>query len=221
MIQHVYERAQKSTLVDRVLVATDDRRIASVVEDFGGHAVMTPVTLSTGTDRIAFVARSLPGAEIVVNVQGDEPLLVPAMIDEVIAPLLDDTSIEVGTLVREISKPEELRNPGVVKVVRDLRGRALYFSRSIIPFVRDLPEEDLLRHHVFYKHIGLYVFRRNFLLRLPQMAQTPLERTEKLEQLRILEHGYAITATITRHDSIPVDTQDDLERVRQLERTYS
>jgi 3-deoxy-manno-octulosonate cytidylyltransferase (CMP-KDO synthetase) len=125
----------------------------------------------------------------------------------------------VGTLVREITSAEELRNPGVVKVVRDLRGRALYFSRSIIPYGRDLSGDDLLLHHVFYKHIGLYVFRRHFLLRLPQMAQTPLEQAEKLEQLRILEHGFAITATITRHDSIPVDTQDDLERVRQLERT--
>jgi 3-deoxy-manno-octulosonate cytidylyltransferase (CMP-KDO synthetase) len=221
MIRHVYERVQKATLVDTVLVATDDQRIASVVEAFGGQAVMTPETMSTGTDRIAFVARSLPDAEIVVNVQGDEPLIVPAMIDDAIRPLIDDATVDVGTLVREIASPEELWNPGVVKVIRSIHGKALYFSRAVIPYGRDLPEEDLLMHHVFYKHIGLYVFRRNFLVQLPQMAQTPLELAEKLEQLRILEHGFAITATVTRYDSIQVDTQADLERVRQIERTLS
>lgn len=221
MIRHVYERVKKATLIDTVLVATDDRRIASVVEAFGGQAVMTPVTMSTGTDRIAFVARSLPDADIVVNVQGDEPLIVPEMIDEAVRPLVDDATIEAGTLVREIGTLEELRNPNIVKVIRTIHGKALYFSRAAIPYGRDLPEEDLLMRHVFYKHIGLYVFRRQFLVLLPQMAQTPLELAEKLEQLRILEHGFAITATVTRHDSVPVDTQDDLDRVRTIERTLS
>ncbi|MDH3252384.1 MAG: 3-deoxy-manno-octulosonate cytidylyltransferase [Ignavibacteria bacterium] len=219
MIRHVYERVQQATLVDKVLVATDDRRIALAVESFGGQAVMTSATMTTGTDRIAFVARSVPDADIVVNVQGDEPLIVPEMIDEAVTPLINDTSVSVGTLVREIRSLEELRNPNIVKVVMSVHGSALYFSRAVIPYGRDLQEEELLRRHRFYKHIGLYVFRREFLIRLPEMAQTPLELTEKLEQLRILESGVAIRATLTQHDSIPVDTQADLDRVREIART--
>ncbi len=216
MIEHVYERVQRASLVDKVMVATDDQRIAAAVESFGGNAVMTPVKARTGTDRIAFVVRSLPDAHIIVNVQGDEPLIVPAMVDEAVRPLLSDSSIDVGTLIRKIESDEELKNPGIVKVVRTESGRALYFSRSIIPFSRDISGEEVLRTHTYYKHIGLYVFRRDFLLRFPDLAQTNLELAENLEQLRILEHGYSIAATITRHDSVTVDTTEDLERVRRI-----
>ena len=216
MVQHVYERATRATRVNVVLVATDDERIASVVRGFGGHAVMTPESIQTGTDRIAYVARSLPDADIVVNVQGDEPLIEPAMIDEAIEPLVQDPSINVGTLVRKIESNDELTNPGIVKVALDRDGNGLYFSRSPIPFGRDLAQNEWLKHHTYYKHIGLYVFRRGFLSKFTTMAQTPLEQTEKLEQLRILENGYKIRCAVTAFDSVPIDTQEDLEKVRAI-----
>jgi 3-deoxy-manno-octulosonate cytidylyltransferase (CMP-KDO synthetase) len=216
MVQHVYERAAKATLVDTVLVATDDERIASVVRRFGGNVVMTPESLQTGTDRIAFVADSLPDADIVVNVQGDEPVMESAMIDEAVAPLVQDSSILVGTLVREIESDAELTNPGIVKVVLDNEGNGMYFSRSPVPFGRDLQQSEWLKHHTYYKHIGLYVFRRGFLGAFTDLAQTPLEKAEKLEQLRILGNGYKIRCTVTSFDSVPVDTQEDLDRVRAI-----
>ncbi len=216
MVQHVYERTARATLVNLVLVATDDERIAAAVRGFGGRVVMTPESCQSGTDRIASVARSIPDATIVVNVQGDEPLIHPAMIDEAIRPLLRDPSCQVATLVRRIDAVEDLANPGTVKVVLDRHGRCLYFSRAAIPFGRDRSPAEWLRLHPYYRHIGLYVFRREFLLRYPEMKQMPLETMEKLEQLRILEHGYSITATVTEHDSIPVDTAADLDRVRAL-----
>ncbi|MBM2840813.1 MAG: 3-deoxy-manno-octulosonate cytidylyltransferase [Bacteroidetes bacterium] len=216
MVQHVYERAARAKLVNAVLVATDDERIMSAVHGFGGRAVMTPESLQTGTDRIAYVARSLPDADIVVNVQGDEPLVEPAMIDEAVEPLLHDNSVDVGTLVKKIDNNADLSNPGIVKVVLDREGNGIYFSRSPIPFGRDIQQSEWLRHHIYYKHIGLYVFRREFLNRFSEMNQTPLEKTEKLEQLRILENGYKIRCTVTSFDSVPVDTQDDLERVRRI-----
>jgi 3-deoxy-manno-octulosonate cytidylyltransferase (CMP-KDO synthetase) len=214
MIQHVFERASKATLVNAVLVATDDERIAAAVRAFGGHAVMTPPSLESGSDRIAYVARSMADTDIVVNVQGDEPLLAPAMIDEAVRPLLENPGLPVGTLVRRIETPHELFNPGIVKVVLDKDGYCLYFSRSVIPYGRDHPQGDWLDSSAYYKHVGLYVFRREFLLHYAQLPRTPLEIAEKLEQLRILEHGYKIKAAITTHDSKPVDTVEDLERIR-------
>jgi 3-deoxy-manno-octulosonate cytidylyltransferase (CMP-KDO synthetase) len=179
---------------------------------------MTPESCQSGTDRIAFAAHSIPDATIVVNVQGDEPLMEPAMNDEAIRPLLEDPLCPVGTLVRRIDSEADLTNPGTVKVVISQRNRCLYFSRAAIPFGRDRAPADWLRSHIYYKHIGLYVFRREFLLRYAEMKQTPLEVMEKLEQLRILEHGYSITAAITTHDSVPVDTAHDLDRVRAIAR---
>jgi 3-deoxy-manno-octulosonate cytidylyltransferase (CMP-KDO synthetase) len=218
MIQHVVERTRQTTLVDDVVVATDDTRIMDAVVSFGGRAVMTPPELPSGSDRIAFVARSMPEVDCVVNVQGDEPLIVPAMIDEAIAPLLADRQIVAGTLVKEVETPEELLSPSVVKVVLDRHGYCLYFTRSTIPFVRDVPLSDWLGMGVHYKHIGLYVFRREFLLHYMELPPTPLETLEKLEQLRILEHGYRIKAVVTTHNSVSVDTAEDVERVRKLMR---
>jgi 3-deoxy-manno-octulosonate cytidylyltransferase (CMP-KDO synthetase) len=172
--------------------------------------------LQTGTDRIAYVARSLPDADIVVNVQGDEPVIEPVMIDEAVAPLVHDSSILVGTLVRKIESIAELTNPGIVKVALDRDGNGMYFSRSPIPFGRDIQPAEWLKHHAYYKHIGLYVFRREFLSTFTGLIQTPLEKAEKLEQLRILENGYKIRCTVTSFDSVPVDTQEDLERVRGI-----
>jgi 3-deoxy-manno-octulosonate cytidylyltransferase (CMP-KDO synthetase) len=216
MIQHVYERARRATLVNRVLVATDDQRILAAVKSFGGEAVMTPSTLQSGSDRIAHVTRSLPGVDIVVNVQGDEPLIEPDMIDEAILPLQNDAALVAGTLVRRISNESDLQNPSIPKVVLDNDGFCLYFSRSVIPFLRDSGEREWISAGTFYKHIGLYVYRREFLLTYATLPRTPLEMLEKLEQLRILEHGYRIRAVITSHDSIPVDTAADLEKVRAL-----
>jgi 3-deoxy-manno-octulosonate cytidylyltransferase (CMP-KDO synthetase) len=216
MIQHVYERASEAALVDEVLVATDDQRIADVVHAFGGAAVVTPSDIKSGTDRIAFVSRSLRGADIIVNVQGDEPLIPPAMIDEAVQPLLQDRSITTGTLIRKIDKEADLFNPSIPKVVVDDEGTCLYFSRSPIPHVRDAAMPDWLSRHTYYRHIGLYVFRRDFLLRFATLPQTPLEIAERLEQLRILEHGFQIKAVVTSYDSVSVDTPEDLDRVRKM-----
>ena len=216
MIQHVYERTGRASSVERVVVATDDERIATVVREFKGDVMMTPANLQTGTDRIAWAAESLPGADIIINVQGDEPLIEPAMIDQAVRPLLEDSSILVGTLIRKIEHTDELLNPGIVKVVIDQDCDALYFSRSPIPFGRDFPPDKWLHNSTYYKHIGLYVFRREFLNRFRSIPQTPLENAEKLEQLRVLENGYNIRCSITTFDSIPVDTAEDLERVRSI-----
>ena len=215
MVQHVVERARKSRLLTDVIVATDDARIESAVHKFGGTAVMTPATIQSGSDRIAYAARSIE-ADIIVNVQGDEPLIDARVIDQTVQLLLDDDTAVVGTAVKKITSLDDLLTPSVVKVVLDKRQCALYFTRSLVPFVRDSAEvTEWLKHAVFYKHFGIYAYRSDFLQLFSSMAPTPLEQTEKLEQLRILENGYRIKAAITEFDSIPVDTQEDLEKVRK------
>ena len=221
MICHVMERASRARSIAGVIVATDDQRIADVVHAHGGRAVMTPTTLQSGTDRIAWVARTLDDVDLVVNVQGDEPLLPPEMIDLAVRPLLDDRSIAAGTLVRRITSTAELMNPNLPKVVLDGEGFCLYFSRSPIPYGRDLPPEQWLELHTYYRHIGLYVFRTSFLVQYASWPQTPLEKAEKLEQLRILEHGRRMKAVVTDLESIAVDTPADLERVRTLMMTQA
>ena len=207
MIEHVYRRAADARGVDAVVVATDDERIASAVEAFGGMVRMTHSGHRTGTDRIAEVARDLACA-IVVNVQGDLPLIEPDMISDVVQPLLADASLPMSTICTPIAGDEELRNPNVVKVVRDLQGNAIYFSRSPIPFLRG-PGAPL-------KHLGMYGYRRDFLLSFASLPQTPLEQTESLEQLRAIEHGFRIRVVESRHESVEVDTPEDLERARRM-----
>ncbi len=222
MIERVYERVVRAKLVREVVVATDDERIAEVVHGFGGTAIMTPASLRSGSDRIAFAAAQLTSAEIIVNVQGDEPLIHPSMIDAAIEPLLHDASVQVGTLVKRIVAPDDLHNPSIVKVVLDGNADALYFSRSPIPYVRD--EGDIRRwsiRHVYFKHIGLYVYRKDVLLKFASWPESALERAEKLEQLRIIEHGYKIRTTLTELDTIPVDTAEDAERVRVYMQEHS
>lgn len=211
MIEHVYRRASASRSVAAVLVATDDRRIADAVRAFGGEVRMTRETHRSGTERLAEVAASLD-CDLVVNVQGDEPLVTPEMIDEAIAPLAADASLPMGTLRRAIDDPAELASPHVVKVVVDSHDRALYFSRAPIPARRDAGVPAIRP----FKHIGLYVYRRDFLITLAALPPTPLERTEMLEQLRALEHGYRVAAVETEYDTIGVDTPEDLARVREL-----
>jgi 3-deoxy-manno-octulosonate cytidylyltransferase (CMP-KDO synthetase) len=210
MIEHVYRRASAARSIGSVLVATDDERILRVVEGFGGRARMTSATHASGTDRLAEVAADLD-CDVVVNVQGDEPLIEPEMIDEAVLPFTGDPSLAMTTLRRRIHNQAELRNPNVTKVVVDRDGFALYFSRAPIPFVRDgSPAAPA------WRHVGLYAYRRPVLLRLAGLPPTALERSEALEQLRALEHGIRIKALETAFDSIGVDTPDDLERVRRL-----
>ena len=212
MIEHVYRRAAVARGVDAVVVATDDSRIATAVEQFGGVVRITQPGHRTGTDRIAEVARDLP-CEIVINVQGDLPLIEPEMIEEAIEPLTSDRSLVMSTLRQAISDEADLANPNIVKVVVDANDNALYFSRSPIPFQRE--------RGAAFKHIGLYGYRRDFLLTFAALKQTPLERAESLEQLRALEHGFRIRAVQTRFDSIEVDTPEDLERVRRRTATVA
>jgi 3-deoxy-manno-octulosonate cytidylyltransferase (CMP-KDO synthetase) len=219
MIQWVYERAGRSTLVDRVIVATDDERIREAVSAFGGRAVMTSPRHPTGTDRIAEAAAEL-ACDIVVNVQGDEPLIRPEMIDQAVGPLLDDPGIPMGTLCRKIENREEAFDPNVVKVVFDKNGFALYFSRAPIPWQRDSwagrqTPAELPLAGTLYKHIGLYAYRRSFLLEYTKLEQTQCEAAEKLEQLRALEHGYRIKTVVTEHESFGVDIPDDLGKILQ------
>ena len=217
MVRHVYERTALARLVSEVIIATDDERIASVVRGFGGRVVMTSRDHETGTDRLAEVAGGLD-SDLVVNVQGDEPLIDPAMIDEAIRPLVADSEILMGTLKSRIRNLHDFLSPNVVKVVTDRSGFALYFSRSPLPNFRDkwndLKDEAFNSGKLLcYKHVGLYVYRRDFLLKYARMAPTPLELSEKLEQLRVLEHGYRIRVVETAHESIGVDTPADLEKV--------
>lgn len=210
MIQRVYQRAARASCLDGLIVATDDERILNEVRRFGGNAVMTSVHHRTGTDRIA-EAVSKMDADIVVNVQGDEPLLDPRCIDQVVAPLVEDPTLPMSTLRTPLTNPEDVQDPNFVKVVVDKNDYALYFSRYPIPYARSA---ELAAPH--YLHIGLYAYRRDFLLTYASLPSTPLERSEALEQLRALEHGYRIKVPLTEWDSISVDTPEDLERVRRL-----
>jgi 3-deoxy-manno-octulosonate cytidylyltransferase (CMP-KDO synthetase) len=209
MVEHVYRRAAAATRVDAVVVATDDERVAEVVSAFGGTAVMTRDDHATGTDRLAEVSRALEG-DIVVNVQGDEPIMTAEAIDAVVTLLQSNAADVMATLRRRVMDLSDLDNPSVVKLVADNAGYALYFTRSAIPFVRPgLPAP------VFWRHLGLYAYRRAFLATLAALPSTPLEQAEGLEQLRALEHGYRISTAETQADTIGVDTPEDLERVRQ------
>lgn len=225
MILHVVARAGEVSAISRVIVATDDERVLKAVLAAGAEAVMTSPDHVSGTDRLAEVAARLD-AEIIVNVQGDEPLIAPATIEAAIAPLLADDSIVMATTCEPIASVEDLLNPNVVKVVTDPAGFALYFSRSPIPFPRaealahGSPEAALRARPEllarFAKHTGLYVYRRDFLLQYAGWESTPLERLESLEQLRVLEHGCKIKVVKVAHRSPGVDTPEDLERVREL-----
>jgi 3-deoxy-manno-octulosonate cytidylyltransferase (CMP-KDO synthetase) len=210
MIEHVYRRAAAATSIARVIVATDDRRILEAVQGFGGEAIMTAASHQSGTDRLAEVAAALD-CDLVVNVQGDEPLLAPETIDAAVAPFAADPRLEMSTLRRRITDPSELQNPNVTKVVVDRDGFAMYFSRAGIPFTR--PGQPAV---TAWAHIGLYAYRRACLLRVAALPQTAMERAEALEQLRALEHGIRIKAIETTHETIGVDTREDLERVRAL-----
>ena len=213
MIQHVYERVLRSQSVSYAAVATDDERIFKAVQSFGGNVVMTSERHRSGTDRIAEASDAIAcdDEDIIVNIQGDQPLFEPFQIDEVVKPLIDDPSEYFCTLIYRIIREEEIYHPNAVKVVFDNEYHALYFSRSTIPFVRD--EEHAAS---YYKHHGIYSYRKSFLNTFTQLPQGKLEQFEALEQLRALEHGYKIKVVVTAYDSVEVDTPSELERVKGL-----
>ena len=221
MIQRVYEGVCESKLIEEVIVATDDQRILETVQGFGGKGMMTSPDHTTGSDRVAEVARKFR-SEIIVNVQGDEPLIKGTIIDKAIRPLLSDETISISTLMTQIEEVKDWLNPHIVKVVVDQKNFALYFSRSPIPFPRDLHIERLESHPFgtrnplpkrIFKHIGIYAYPRKFLLRFCKMKPTPLEKLEKLEQLRALENGCRIKVTVVDYEPICVDTPEDLQKV--------
>ena len=213
MVEHVHRRASRAALLDAVIIATDDQRIADAVSSFGGTAVMTRADHPSGTDRLAEVAAALY-CDIVVNIQGDEPTIAPEAIDAAVRLLIDRPADRMATLRRRIDDQADLTNPAVVKLVSDRAGYALYFTRSAVPFVRPGSSKP-----VAWRHIGLYAYRREFLATLAGLAPTPLEQAEGLEQLRALENGYRIITAETDADAIGVDTQEDLDRVRELMRS--
>lgn len=210
MIRHVYERVCRATRLDEVLVATDDGRIFETVKEFGGEAIMTGAHHLTGTDRLAEVALRLSAADIIVNIQGDEPLIDPNAINAVISTLQADGSVSMSSVMTPLPEQARAWDVNIVKVVTDLHGYALYFSRAPIP----CPRDGFLGAGPWKKHVGLYAYRRDFLLEITKLPPTPLEQLEKLEQLRVLEHGYRIKMVERDEDtSIGVDTEEDLQRV--------
>jgi 3-deoxy-manno-octulosonate cytidylyltransferase (CMP-KDO synthetase) len=223
MIMHVVERASRARLVSRVIVATDDERIVNAVQDHGAEVRLTSPDLTSGTDRVAEVAASLD-SEFIVNIQGDEPLIEPSTIDAALAPLIEDSKIQISTTSEPVTEIEDVFNPGVVKVVTDPRGFALFFSRSAIPYVRPeggmTLEESLQANPAllsnYRKHSGLYAYRAGFLQEFARLKPSTLERLEALEQLRVLENGFKIRVVRVEHRSIGVDTMEDYERVKRL-----
>jgi len=212
MIQHVVERLREAASAPRIVVATEDQRIKDAVTSFGAEAIMTRADHRTGTDRVAEVAVHIPAA-IYINVQGDEPLIDSATVDAVIQALAGDDAMHIATPCAPITRPNDIMDPNVVKVVRDFDGNALYFSRAPIPWVRDTGAKVAAEH---WKHIGIYGYRRDALLEFPTLPPGELERIEQLEQLRWLENGFHIGVVETDYDSVSVDVPADVERVEKL-----
>lgn len=212
MIQHVWEQVKKSRLVDEVLIACDDPKVEEAAKKFQAKAVMTSPKHTSGTDRIAEAVKDLK-VDIVLNIQGDEPLVHCEMVDLMAKAMLEDKSLVMATVVKVMTDESEVANPNVVKVVLDKDGNALYFSRSPIPYNREKQPFSKIR---YYKHFGLYAYRKNFLMQFKGLPVSLLEDAEKLEQLRVLEAGYRIKVVQTKFDTVAVDTQEDLERVREL-----
>ena len=209
MIQRVYEQAVKATKIDQVIVAVDNPKVYDTVVSFGGHAVMTREDHVNGTDRLAEAVAHFPDADVVVNVQGDEPLIAPDVIDALCRAFEDDESLSMATVATPM-KQDEYTDPSAVKVIMNQRDEAMYFSRSLIPYPRNPFTDDI---HP-YKHIGIYAYKKEFLLQYAQMAQTPAEKVESLEQLRVLENGYKIKVIKTNHQFIGIDTPEDLQHIR-------
>lgn len=212
MIQRVYEQASKAKLLSQVIVATDDQRIFDHVQGFGGKVMMTSAAHQTGTDRCAEVLSKLSGVDAVINIQGDEPFIEPEQIDQ-LAALFQKPETQIATLIKRIDDAEDLFSDTVIKVVKGANDRAIYFSRTAIPYIKGLDRSEWLAKGTFYKHIGIYAYRAEVLKTLSELPQTPLEKAESLEQLRWLENGFGIQLAETEHESNSVDTPADLERI--------
>ena len=213
MIQRVYEQAKKTSSIEQVIVATDDQRIFDHVTAFGGEVMITSMNHRSGTDRCAEVAARFPEFEFVINIQGDEPFIHPRQIDLTVAPLLKNSKAQIATLAKQITEIKMLHDPNIVKVICTLNGRALYFSRNPIPFVRDQQPENWLKAGRFYKHIGLYAFKNSILQEVAQLPPGRLEKMESLEQLRWLENGFSIEVSFTKEETIGIDRPEDLEGI--------
>jgi 3-deoxy-manno-octulosonate cytidylyltransferase (CMP-KDO synthetase) len=213
MIRHVWERASQSRLLDELVIACDDERILKKAESFGAKALLTAKTHASGSDRIAEAVgiMKLASDDIVVNIQGDEPMIDASVIDALAQALADDEACSMATVVKVIDNPQDIQNPNIVKAVLDNNGYALYFSRAAIPCDRERKQKV-----TYYKHLGLYAYRKDFLLTFTKMPKSPLEEAEQLEQLRVLEAGYKIKTVETDVETIAVDTQEDLRRVAAL-----
>jgi 3-deoxy-manno-octulosonate cytidylyltransferase (CMP-KDO synthetase) len=209
MIQWVYENASRCALLNKVVVATDSEEIAQVIWDIGGEVIITDPHLPTGSDRVAAVAQKFPDMQVVINLQGDEPFIRPRMLEQLVAPYLAGETPEMTTLAYPLAEAA-MNNPGVVKVITDLHGKALYFSRSPIPYFREKVQVPV------HNHMGLYAYRRDFLLHYTQLPQTPLEKAEALEQLRALEHGYSIQVCLTKEKTLEINTPEELEMAQQF-----
>lgn len=212
MLQHVYERAKQAKLLDGVLIACDDERIFKACEKFGARAVLTSSNHPSGTDRIAEVAKKI-SCGLVINIQGDEPLIKPSVIDDLARAMMEERVAPVGTLIKKIENKQEIENPNIVKVIVDQHKYALYFSRAVIPYPRDRKDFEGI---TYYKHLGIYAYRKDFLLNFKNLPKSNLEGIEKLEQLRILEAGYKIKTILTDAETMGVDTPEDLEKVEAL-----
>lgn len=210
IIQWVYEKAQQAKLADMIIVATDDKRIYDAVKAFGGEVEMTSINHKCGSDRIREVVERHDDISFIVNLQGDEPLIEPSAIDEVIKNVKDDELADISTLIRILHDEKEINNPNLVKCVKDQNGFALYFSRSKIPFERNAIDGN------FYGHLGIYGYKRDALIKMTSMAQTPLEKTESLEQLRALENGMKIKTSVVDFVPVGIDTAEDLEKFKQI-----
>ncbi len=215
MIQWVYEKASQVESINKVLVATDHTDVLNAVKGFDGKAVLTAPDLPSGTDRVHAAIKN-EDVDVVVNLQGDEPFVSPALLADLVS-VFKDQQIEIATPICRIDKESELNSPHVVKVVRDLKGFALYFSRSQIPFFRDVKNKgNILNEHIFYKHIGIYAYRKKCLEKLTKLKESSLEQIERLEQLRFIENGYKIFTIVTDYNSVSVDTSEDLQKVNEM-----
>ncbi len=216
MLQHVYERVKECSNIDKLVIATDDERILNLATSFGAEAVLTLPTHQTGTERCAEVVSLIGSAfDVVINIQGDEPFIEQEQIIS-LQNLFLNNEVQIGSLIKRISSLDELKNPGVVKVVTSPEGKALYFSRAVIPYLRNVNENDWLHHHSFYKHIGLYGYRKETLLKIAGLSPTPLEQAESLEQLRWLENNFTIHLAETFIETMSIDTVDDLAKANQV-----
>lgn len=212
MVQWVYENAKKCQVITKVVVATDSDEIATVINRCGGEAIMTSSALTTGSDRVAVVAQQFPDMDIVINLQGDEPFIKPSMLEELVAPYLKGETPDMTTLANQLDMTKEYHDPRYVTAITALNGNALYFSRSPIPYFRQNPEMTMPTYH----HIGLYAFRRDFLLKFTTLPQTPLEQAESLEQLRALEHGHTIRVCITKEQTVEINDLQDYEEAQRF-----